>query len=81
MALKLLGAISLLYFYAMSKDTGDISKNNKMEEEDFYLSPEGLLVFTSAFHIKRGHCCKNSCKHCPYDEDGNLPSLEETTKA
>ncbi|MFT7612367.1 MAG: hypothetical protein ACI9J3_001326 [Parvicellaceae bacterium] len=53
----------------MSDETNDVSKNNKMEEEDFYLSPEGLLVFTEKFHLKRGHCCKSDCKHCPYGYD------------
>jgi hypothetical protein len=65
----------------MPDETSDFSKRKEIEEEDFYLSPEGLLVFTKAFHIKRGHCCKNSCKHCPYDEDGNLASTNETPKA
>ncbi len=33
---------------------------------DYYLSPEGYRVFTEAYHLKRGYCCKNNCKHCPY---------------
>lgn len=31
-----------------------------------YTSPEGFLVFTSAYLRKRGTCCKSSCLHCPY---------------
>ncbi|WP_260706977.1 DUF5522 domain-containing protein [Edaphobacter flagellatus] len=33
--------------------------------EDFYY--EGpYLVFTEAYHRKRGYCCNSGCRHCPY---------------
>ena len=33
--------------------------------EDFYY--EGpYLVFTAAYHLKRGFCCNSECRHCPY---------------
>lgn len=32
-----------------------------------YLDPfTGLFVMTAGFHLKRGHCCHNGCRHCPY---------------
>ncbi len=34
---------------------------------DFYLDEQGNLVFTESYHLKRGHCCKNSCRHCPFN--------------
>jgi hypothetical protein len=35
--------------------------------EDFYY--EGpYLVFTAAYHLKRGFCCGSGCRHCPYKE-------------
>ncbi|WP_394368470.1 DUF5522 domain-containing protein [Adhaeribacter radiodurans] len=37
-----------------------------MEPGDFYFNEQGLMVFTAAYHLKRGYCCKNGCKHCPY---------------
>lgn len=38
-----------------------------MEEGiDYYFNDEGLMVFTKAYHLKRGYCCKNKCKHCPW---------------
>jgi hypothetical protein len=37
-----------------------------VEGEDFYINEEGLIVFTEAYHLKRGECCKSGCKHCPY---------------
>ena len=33
--------------------------------EDYYLE-NGLLVFTEAYHRKRGYCCGSECRHCPY---------------
>lgn len=41
-------------------------KNNALQPEDFYFSEDGLIVFTEAYHLKRGHCCKSGCRHCPY---------------
>ncbi|MFM7104074.1 MAG: DUF5522 domain-containing protein [Flavobacteriales bacterium] len=38
----------------------------KVKGVDYYLSPEGYIVFTEAYHLKRGYCCKSGCKHCPY---------------
>jgi len=34
---------------------------------DFYLDTDGRTVFTAAYHLKRGYCCGNGCRHCPYD--------------
>jgi len=41
--------------------TFDASPN----EPDYYME-NGLLVFTSSYHLKRGNCCKSGCRHCPY---------------
>ncbi|MEZ4720569.1 MAG: DUF5522 domain-containing protein [Flavobacteriales bacterium] len=41
----------------------------KLEEEDYYMSEEGYIVFTEKYHLKRGYCCKSGCKHCPYGYD------------
>lgn len=37
-----------------------------VEGQDFYFNEEGLMVFTENHHLKRGYCCKNGCKHCPW---------------
>ncbi len=37
-----------------------------IEGIDFYMNEDGLMVFTREYHLKRGHCCKNRCKHCPW---------------
>ena len=32
-----------------------------------YLDPQtGLFVMTATFHLSRGKCCHNGCRHCPY---------------
>ncbi|MDR3607114.1 MAG: DUF5522 domain-containing protein [Oligoflexia bacterium] len=36
------------------------------EGEDYYINEDGFVVFTEAYHLKRGYCCGNGCKHCPY---------------
>lgn len=35
------------------------------EMEDFYWE-NGFMVFTEAYHKKRGYCCQSGCRHCPY---------------
>lgn len=32
---------------------------------EFYFD-SGLLVFTAEYHLRRGYCCANNCRHCPY---------------
>ncbi|MDE0472250.1 MAG: DUF5522 domain-containing protein [Ekhidna sp.] len=40
---------------------------SKLKQGDFYFNEHGLLVFTEKYHLKRGFCCGNACKHCPYN--------------
>ena len=44
-----------------------------VEGHDYYIEA-GRWVFTAAYHQKRGHCCKNVCRHCPF---GNAPTDRE----
>ncbi len=37
-----------------------------IEGIDFYME-NGLMVLSSWFHLKRGECCGNACRHCPYN--------------
>ena len=36
-----------------------------IEDIDYYLE-QGKWVFTEWYHRKRGYCCGNGCRHCPY---------------
>lgn len=40
-------------------------EDDKPKNEDYYWE-NGLMVFTEAYHRKRGYCCKSGCRHCPY---------------
>ena len=45
---------------------------DKFDKEDYYLTPEGYIVFTEAYHLKRGYCCQSGCKHCPWKKEREL---------
>ena len=37
-----------------------------IEGIDFYYDEHGYIVFTEKYHLDRGHCCGNGCRHCPF---------------
>jgi hypothetical protein len=39
--------------------------NHGLDPEDYYYDGP-YLVFTAAYHLKRGSCCGSHCRHCPY---------------
>ena len=43
------------------------SYNSFTEGDDYYLNKDGYRVMTESYLVKRGYCCSNGCKHCPYD--------------
>lgn len=49
-------------------DDDDISYGgDKLSEGvDYYLSPDGYRIMTEDYLIRRGYCCANGCRHCPY---------------
>jgi hypothetical protein len=48
----------------MTKNKDD--KDTKLKLNEDYYWENGLMVFTEAYHLKRGYCCKSGCRHCPY---------------
>lgn len=38
------------------------------EGVDYYLE-NGLYVFTASYLLRRGFCCDNNCRHCPYPKE------------
>jgi hypothetical protein len=38
-----------------------------LQDGDFYLEG-GRMVFTAAYHLRRGCCCGSRCRHCPYQD-------------
>jgi Family of unknown function (DUF5522) len=41
--------------------------NNLTEGEDFYYNEQGYIVLTEKYHLQKGGCCGNGCRHCPYN--------------
>lgn len=37
----------------------------KLLPTDFYYE-DGVMVMTESYHLRRGSCCTNGCRHCPY---------------
>jgi hypothetical protein len=35
------------------------------EGEDYYFEG-GLMVLTARYLLRRGYCCEQGCRHCPY---------------
>ncbi len=46
-----------------------MEKDKKVKGEELWYFENGLMVFTEAYHLKRGYCCGNGCRHCPYDHE------------
>lgn len=44
------------------------TKVKAIEGIDYFME-KGKYVFTPWFHLKRGACCRHTCKHCPYCAD------------
>jgi len=47
----------------------EFSNIQNLEKDEYYYSKEGYVVFTEKHHLKRGYCCENNCKHCPYNKE------------
>lgn len=43
-------------------------KSKFTEGVDYYFE-NGLMVLTAHFLLKRGYCCGNGCRHCPYPKE------------
>ncbi len=40
-------------------------KDNFIEGVHYYMEGE-RVIFMALFHLERGQCCGNGCRHCPY---------------
>jgi hypothetical protein len=58
----------------------DYFSKPKLDPEDFYYSPEGYIIFTEKYHLKRGYCCKSGCKHCPYNYNPKTGRFDKEKK-
>jgi hypothetical protein len=51
----------------MEQNTQPTPPPAQLEPEDYYFEGQNL-VFTAAYHLKRGSCCGSGCRHCPYED-------------
>lgn len=51
---------------AKNNTVKDLPQTKKLLEDIDYYIENGNYVFTKWFHLKRGNCCGNGCRHCPY---------------
>ncbi len=56
-------------------NTEDAEVSPLVEGDDYYVE-NGLMVLTAHFLTRRGYCCENGCRHCPYGFDRNTKSSE-----
>lgn len=61
----------------MNNEMSGFQKKNTLKEEEYYLSKEGFIIFTEAYHLKRGYCCKSGCKHCPFGFDKKTGAIKK----
>jgi len=40
--------------------------NPELIENIDYTIEQGNMVFSAWYHLKRGECCGNGCRNCPY---------------
>lgn len=46
-------------------ETDDAEREVIKEGEDYYFE-DGLMVLTGRYLLRRGYCCEQGCRHCPY---------------
>jgi hypothetical protein len=52
----------------LSRDNGITVPDAPLTPENYYLE-NGFIVFTAAYHLKRGTCCGSGCRHCPWNHE------------
>jgi hypothetical protein len=50
-------------------------KKEFVEGVHYYLE-DGKIIFTEKYHIQRGSCCGNKCRHCAY-----IPKWQKGSKS
>ena len=55
--------------FAQTMSNSEYSRLSKLDADEYYHTPEGYVVFTEKYLLKRGYCCGSGCKNCPYPKD------------
>ena len=48
-----------------SGSTGEVVQ--LVQNEDYYMD-HGLMVLTARYHLRRGYCCDQGCRHSPFED-------------
>lgn len=56
--------LNMGYFDDLFDDSNEFS-DGLQEGTDFYME-NGYRVMTESYLVRRGYCCANGCRHCPY---------------
>ena len=41
-------------------------QQEKLKEGEDYYFENGLMVLTARYLLRRGYCCEQGCRNCPY---------------
>jgi len=52
-------------------------KLGKFIEGIDYFFEDDLMILTASFLLKRGYCCQNGCRSCPYPKEGSKNLQQE----
>jgi hypothetical protein len=55
-------------------ESQETEKQEKFVEGVDYYYEKGFMILTELFLKKRGYCCENGCRHCPYSKEQNKQS-------
>lgn len=53
------------------------TQTNFIEGIDYYFE-NALMVLTAHYLLKRGYCCGNGCRNCPYQENKKDESQQKS---
>ena len=53
-------------------------KHEFIKDIHYYLEGD-KVIFTEAYHLQRGECCNNKCRHCPYKSEKEKVEMAKKT--
>lgn len=51
---------------SLTSRTDEPSAAQDAPRPDEFYTEGAYMVFTAAYHLRRGYCCNSDCRHCPY---------------
>lgn len=53
-------------------ENGEQGEKAFQEGVDYYVDSRGRYVFTGHYLKRRGYCCGNGCRHCPWHTHNDI---------